>query len=270
MASGFSLPLHPDRNLWTENAEALAGAYSRTSGVVRFELVTQLLLDHVPSGSQRVVDIGGAGPATQAIRLARAGHSVTVVDIDPTMLALARDAVALEGAAVQARIHLVRGSSSSASALVGTNFDLACCHSVLMYEADPEPMLRDLCRLVRPGGLISVLSLNPDAAAMRSGLEGQWREAILSLLAGTQVGSDYCPTASHSRDEVAAILEREGATPLAWQGVGIFSDHLTSVEQFPADEVAEICALELLAGARDPYRGVARSFHVLFENKRER
>ena len=190
------------KNYWLEQAPALADAYFRRAcsihGHVRFELVTRALLEHLPPSPQRIIDVGG-GFGRQAIILAQVGHSVVVVDPDPAMLAAARNALAQEDEAVSARVELVRGHGEAAERLFGANFDLACCHSVLMYLDDPAPMLASLVGLVRPGGLISVLSLNPEAIAMRSGLQGRWREAVASLVAGTQMGDHYLPSREHPR-----------------------------------------------------------------------
>src|SRR5688572_29669543 len=121
------------RNLWTENASALADAYVRSAGTVRFELVTRSLLIHMPSTPQRIVDVGG-GFGRQAIMLARAGHSVVVIDFDPKMLAIAQDQLSIEAPEVYSRVELVLGNGEAAASLVGTDFDVACCHSVLMYQ----------------------------------------------------------------------------------------------------------------------------------------
>jgi S-adenosylmethionine-dependent methyltransferase len=245
------------KNFWTEQ---LIDAYVRHAGTVRFELVTRALLMHLPSSPQRVVDVGG-GYGRQAVMLARAGHSVVIVDFDRVMLALAQDVLAEEDEIVQLRVKMFESEGHTAADLAGRNFDLACCHSVLMYQADPKPMLYTLVELVRPGGLISVLSLNTEAVAMRSGLRGCWREAATSLVAGTEIAGHYVATSMHSRDDVTKILEAAGAKVVAWYGVGIFSDHLAGKPD--VDEVAEICALEWLAGCRDPYRHIARCYHLL-------
>ncbi len=254
------------RNYWTERASALAEAYfhhARTvHGEVRFELVTRALLEHLPSKPQRIIDVGG-GFGREAIMLSRAGHSVVVVDPDPIMLAAARDNLAREDKAVRARVELVSGHGETAASLVGANFDLACCHSVLMYLDDPAPMLSSLVRLVRPSGLISVLSVNPEAIAMRSGLQRRWREAIASMMAGIQIGDQYAPSREHNREDITASLKAAGATVRTWYGVCVFTDHLD--EEPERDEFAEICELEWLAGSREPYRGVARCFHLIAE-----
>lgn len=250
------------KNLWTKHASALADAYVHHVSAVRFELVTRSLLMHMRQQPQRVVDVGG-GFGRQAIMLARAGHSVVIVDFDPNMLAIARDELSNETQEVCARVQLVLGDGEAAASLVGTDFDLGCCHSVLMYQDDAAPMLSSLVGLVRQGGLISVLCVNRKASAMRSGLQGRWRDAVASLEVGRQMGSQYVLCREHSPEEVTEILEAAGASAIGWHGVGVFTDHLT--EELVADDPSEIYLAEWLAGNRDPYRQVARCFHILAE-----
>lgn len=252
-------------NLWTSNASLLADAYVRDTGKVGFEVVTRSLLMHLPQVPQRVVDVGG-GFGQQAIMLAEAGHTVVVVDIDPNMLAIARDLLSRESHDVQSRVELVLGDGSSASDAVGTGFDLACCHSVLMYEDQPTPMLVELVNLVRPGGLISVVSLNTEAYAMRSGLQGRWQDAARMLESADLVCAGLIQTRKHSRDEITRILEEAGATVSTWHGVGVFTDHLT--ETIVVDDPNVVYDVEWLAGNRDPYRQVARCFHLLAVRRR--
>lgn len=248
------------QNLWTDHAPALADAYVRSGGSVRFELITRSLLQELPQEPQRIVDVGG-GFGRQAIMLARAGHSVVVVDFDANMLAIARDQLSSEPPEVKARVELIHGDGEASEILVGKDFDLACCHSVLMYQDDPAPLLATLVRLVRPGGLISIVSINTQARAMRCGLQGRWRETVASLEAGTQIDSRYFPSREHTREEITEILEACGARAKCWHGVGIFTDHLT--EQLVVDEPEEVYRAEWLAGQQDPYRQVARCFHLL-------
>jgi 2-polyprenyl-3-methyl-5-hydroxy-6-metoxy-1,4-benzoquinol methylase len=248
------------RNTWTENAPPLRRAYVEQGNSVACALVTHAILRHLPE-RQRILDLGG-GDGRQALLLAQAGHSVTVVDSDASMLELARAASACdEHASMAGDIRLVLGAAEDAPALVGTNYDAVCCHSVLMYLEQPEVLLRSLMTSVRMGGLISVLSLNPDALAMRSGLERRWKEAATYLLGGKEDRSRYLQTFNHSRDAVADMLGLMGASVLTWYGVGIFSDHLA--EEPDGAEFVDLCAIEWLAGARDPYRLVARCYHLI-------
>lgn len=250
------------RNLWTDHASALTDAYTQSAGNLRFELVTRALLMHMPAPPRRVVDVGG-GFGQQAIMLARVGYSVVVLDFDPKMLAIAQDRLSTELPEVVSRIDFVVGEGEEAASIVGTDFDLACSHSVLMYQDDPAPMLSELVALVRPGGLVSVLCVNRAASGMRSGLQGRWRDAIRSLEAGTQVDNQYVAGREHTPEEVSDILEAAGARVKAWYGVGVFTDHLR--EKLVVENPEEVYAAEWLAGNRDPYRQVARCFHLIAE-----
>jgi SAM-dependent methyltransferase len=250
------------RNLWSDHAGALAEAYARSAGTIGFASVTRFLLGHLPATPQRIVDVGG-GFGRQAIMLARAGHAVVIVDFDPTMLSLARDELAREPADVRGRVELVLGDGTFAAELVGTGFDLACCHSVLMYEVDAAPMLQSVVGLVHVGGLVSVLCVNRDAIAMRAGLQGRWRDAAVTLRTGGQRDTHALPSRAHTREEITGILTAAGARPTAWQGVGVFTDHRT--DPIVVEDPNDVYEVEWLASTRDPYRQVARCFHVVAE-----
>ncbi len=251
------------RNHWTEHAAALAAAYLQGDGALRFAVVTRALLAHLrllgPTPA-RVLDIGG-GQARQAVQLAQAGHEVTLLDIDPVMLNAAAEVLAAEPADVRQRVRLVQGPGEEAATRVGGGFDLVCCHSVLMYLENPMPLLSALVQATRPSGLLSVLSLNTDAVAMRAGLQGHWQEAVDGLKMGCEAGAAYLPTSDPPLREVRACLEAQGAPMLAWYGVGIFTDHLSGAVVAPDPQL--VIEAEWLAGLKDPYRGVARCFHLV-------
>jgi len=217
-------------------------------------------LEHLGPIPARVLDIGG-GQAEQAVRLARAGHVVTILDIDPVMLNAASSLLAAEHEEVRQRVRLECGSGEDAVTRVGVDYDLVCCHSVLMYVENPMALLSVLVRTTRRGGLLSILSLNTNAAAMRAGLQGHWEEAVDGLRRGCDAGAAYLPTSEPPLCDVRAHLENEGTSMVAWYGVGIFTDHLT--ESIAVDDPRVVIEAEWLAGLREPYRGVARCFHLI-------
>jgi len=247
-------------NLWMKHAGALADAYHRAAGPLRFELVTRALAQHLPAGPQRILDIGG-GYGEQAVRLARLGHHVTILDCDPVMLAIAASKRVQEDSGVAARIRLVEGDGAIACPDGPGRYDLACCHSVLMYEADPMPMLRNIAASVGAAGLVSILALNSNARAMRAGLQGRWKEAADSIASGRQVGGHCVPSHEHSIDDIVAFLHASGFHVEQAYGVGVFTDHLS--EPVAVDDLEEIVRVEWLAGMTDPYRQVARCIHLV-------
>lgn len=262
----------PSRNLWFENSAALSEAYARSAGTVRFEIVTRVL-DAAMSAARgqvplRVLDIGG-GYGQQAIMLARLGHDVTILDPDETMLRMAQERICAEPPKIANRVTVVEGQGSDAACIVEPrSFDLVCCHSVLAYQEDPTLVLGAAVDCLADRGLLSILSTNSEARAMRSGLQGRWPQTINSLLAGKQIDEQYLECYEHSRKSICQFLKSRNVRQIGWHGVGIFTDH--AIEPVRADNPLEVVAAEWLAGVRDPYRRVARTFHLIAQKKKKR
>ncbi|WP_196455284.1 methyltransferase [Planomonospora sp. ID82291] len=252
-------------NTWTASGGELADSYDRHGGTLRgalrHALIARVVRAHLPLAPQRVLDVGGGG-AQQALALARAGHHVTVLDPDPRMLQQAEARLAAEPEHVRNRVVLVAGTGERAADLVGGGFDAASCHGVLMYTADPLPLLAALVDAVRPGGMLSVATKQP-ALAMRPGLSGQWERALELLDATAEVGNLRAATYARSVDELSEVLDGLGAAVSAWYGVRIFTDHLGDAPVPEQEEFDRILEAEWQAGCRDPYRRIARMIHLI-------
>ncbi|MFC8519638.1 class I SAM-dependent methyltransferase [Streptomyces sp. NPDC057257] len=209
----------------------------------------------------RVLDVG-MGQGTQALRLARAGHQVTGVEQDATMVAAAREALAGEPEGIRERVRIVQGDGRDTGVhFLPGSFDVVLCHGVLMYVAEPDALLAGLARMLAPGGLLSLLVRNADALAMRPGLYGDWAGALASFdtvsytnRLGLDVRADRLQTLT---DALAGI----GAPLHAWYGVRVFTDTAADDAQAP-DDVETLLAVEERAGRTDPYRSVAALLHL--------
>jgi S-adenosylmethionine-dependent methyltransferase len=264
LRSGSDGGVDVNTNTWTDTPENLAVSYARHNqtlrGALRHALVARALITHLPRSPQRILDVGG-GAGHQAIGLARAGHQVTILDPDEAMLDTARTRLAREPDDLQTRVCLVEGAGEEAVEITGGGFDAVCCHGVLMYLDNPDPLLRALVASVRPGALISILAKNAAALAMRPGIEGRWAEALDVLDATVETGGLGVATRADSVATITSALAGEGASTLAWYGVRVFTDHLRDAPVGP--DFDHICDLEWAAGARDPYRQVGRLFHLI-------
>jgi SAM-dependent methyltransferase len=233
--------------------------------VVRQELVTrQLAAQLTPGRPARVLDVG-CGQGTQVLALARAGHTVTGVDSSATLLGDLETALAAEPAEVTERVRLVRGEAERLAELVpSADFDAVLCHGVLMYFADPAPLLTAVAAAVAPGGFASLLVRNGDALAMRPGLLGHWsaaQRAFDDMSYGNRIG--VTARADRLADLTGLLAERRLSVE-TWYGVRVFTDTIASDVPVPAEE--ELRALldcEERAGSTDPYRGVAALVHVI-------
>jgi S-adenosylmethionine-dependent methyltransferase len=232
--------------------------------VVRQELVARQLAAHLPAAPARVLDVG-CGQGTQLLRLARQGYHVTGLDASAPLLADLDAALAVESQDVRDRVRTVRGDALDAGALLAPQaFDAVLCHGVLMYFADPMPLLGQLARLTAPGGLLSLLVRNGNGLAMRPGLLGDWAAADLAFedpFYDNRIGV----TARADRlEELAALLGGRRLALRAWYGVRVFTDLAPSDAPVPAEpELSALLACEERAGATDPYRAVAALTHVI-------
>jgi len=245
-------------NHWTR-AAGIVDAFLREGASIPLEMIVRTLAEIWPGPPGRVLDIGG-GDAALAVRLAAVGHEVCVIDIDPAMIAHAQDRLSRVPPEIAARVQL-RCAAGDAALDESGAYDLVCCHSVLMYEDDPAPLIAAAVRSCRAGGLISIVAVNPAALAMRPGLAGRWREARVVLETGDQAHGPYAPSRNHSRETIEALLQSAGTTPVEWSGIGVFTDHHTG--PIAADDPEELYRAEWLAGRSDPYRQVARCYHLI-------
>ncbi|MCP9208486.1 methyltransferase domain-containing protein [Streptomyces sp. NEAU-Y11] len=211
----------------------------------------------------RVLDVG-LGQGTQALRLARAGHEVTGLESDPTMMAAVRTALAEEPEGIRARVRLLEGDGRDTGAhfLPGT-FDVVLCHGVLMYVSEPDPLLAGLARVLAPGGLLSLLVRNADALAMRPGLAGNWDTALAAFDSPSYTNRIGLRVRADRRAELTETLTAIGAPLHAWYGVRVFTDQAAGdTPPPPSPEWERLLAAEERAGRTDPYRSVAALLHL--------
>ena len=209
----------------------------------------------------RVLDVG-MGQGTQALRLARAGHQVTGLEQDATMVAVAREALAGEPEGIRERMRIIEGDGRDTGVhFLPGSFDVVLCHGVLMYVEEPDPLLAGLARMLAHGGLLSLLVRNADALAMRPGLAGDWPAALAAFdmvsytnRLGLDVRADRLTTLTATLAGIAAPLH-------AWYGVRVFTDTAADGAGLPED-LETLLAAEERAGRTDPYRGVAALLHL--------
>ena len=136
----------------------LGPTYDRYASLLSFRqdpAWRRFLVSRVPADALRVLDVA-SGTAAVAIELARAvpARTVTGVDQSAEMLTAGRERIAKAGLA--SRIELREGRAE-ALPFGDAEFDALTFTYLLRYVDDPRATMRELARVVRPGGVVAML-----------------------------------------------------------------------------------------------------------------
>ncbi len=107
----------------------------------------RFLVSRIPQDALRVLDVA-TGTGAVALELVRRGHTVVGIDQSPDMLAVARKRLP------DVEFHEGRAESLP---FADDEFDALTFTYLLRYVDDPAATLRELMRVVKPGGTIAML-----------------------------------------------------------------------------------------------------------------
>lgn len=162
----------------------------------KFERVLGHLERYVAPG--RLLDVG-CGPGFLLNVARRRGWDVAGLDLNPWATGYARDELGLD----------VRTGTLDADSFPGQQFDALTLMDVVEHVSDPDSLLAEAAKLVRPGGAIALLT--PDAGAPVSRLLGhRWPEV-------KKAGEH---TVLFSVEGLAATLARHGFVASGHHSVG--------------------------------------------------
>lgn len=255
-------------DIWASLADRFADeAYASVKGRLRTYVLHQQLLEHLPSPPAPVLDVGG-GAGHQSFPLAQAGYDVTLLDPSQAMLDKAQQRLHRLPGEAQERVTLLQADGEHADEAVnGQRFAAVLCHGVLGYVDRPEPLVDRLCRCAAAGGIVSIMTGNANAMAVRPALERRWDDALASFDVRSEIGVLGVPGRADTVEELSRLMPSRGVEPLRWYGVWLFVDWLefSGAELDPSDakQVAAMAAVELEASRRDPYRQLSRVFHLV-------
>lgn len=253
---------------WADVADKFVNeAYASVKGYVRTYVMHRHLLDHLPAPPVTVLDVGG-GAGHQSFPLAEAGYDVTLLDSSNEMLDMAQQRLDRLSDSARRRVTLVEAAGESAAEVLhGRRFDAVLCHGVLGYLPRSEPMVASLCECTALGGIVSIMTGNADAMAVRPALERRWDDALAAFDATTEIGVLGVAGRADRVEHLSELIRSHGVEPLRWYGVWLFVDWLefsgVALDLEDAHELETTAAVELEASRRDPYRQLSRVFHLV-------
>jgi SAM-dependent methyltransferase len=169
-----------------------SAAFFAQAEAYRFEKLDYLerRVDFAGFAGRRVLDLG-CGLGNDAARFARGGAAVTLVDLAPRALELARANFAQRGLPGT----FLEGNGEALELPEGS-FDLVWCHTVLHFTPEPARMVREIHRVLAPGGQAILMGVN----------RRSWMR-LLHRLARVEIDHLAAPVFHwFTRDEFAALL----------------------------------------------------------------
>lgn len=242
-------------------------------------LVTMHVLErHLPPPDRpwQLLDAGG-GPGRYTLALARRGYRVTLFDLSPALLALARERIAESDLETQANItDVVEGTITDLGAFTDAQFDaVLCLGGPLSHLTDPaarQRALRELGRVLRPEGHLFISAINR-LGGLRSAVQwpNAWPQLIPRLLESGQVpmGPSAIPVYTFYPEEFVGELAHTGLAVqrlYGCQGLGahLQEDHLLALmddpERWPVwrKVLLETCGHPNVVGVSNHLLAVAR------------
>lgn len=254
-----------DAERFQREAEKYAAYLQTPEGRLRLDLPFANLQEFLPrvTESLHALDLGG-GTGANAVRLARLGFRVTVLDASVPMLDFAKRAAREAG--VTDRIALKHGDAAQlATVFEDGSFDLILCHNVLEFVEDPHGVLSSAARALRdragvisvlvrnqPGEVLKAALLNGDLASAESNLTAEWGDESL-------YGGKVRLFAAQS---LRTMLRELSFTVITARGVRVLADYLPpSISR--DDQYERILELERKLGRRPEFAAIARYTHCL-------
>jgi S-adenosylmethionine-dependent methyltransferase len=256
---------YDDSERFQTGAAQYAAYLATPEGRLRLDLAFANLQEFLPQATRSLhaLDLG-CGTGATAVRLARLGLDVTLLDASLPMLDFAERAAREAG--VTERIALEHGDVEQLATLfeVGS-FDLILCHNLLEYVDDPGAVLSGAARTLRdPSGIISILVRNQAGEVLKAAIQD-----------GDLVATEHNLTAEWGHEplyggrvrlftaqSLRAMLVGASLAITVERGVRVMSDYLPP-RVSRNDEYQRILELERKLGRRPEFTAVARYTHCL-------
>ena len=256
---------NPDYERFQSGAAKYAAYLETPEGRLRLDLAFANLQDFLPQDTQSLLalDLGG-GTGAIAVRLARLGLRVTLLDASLPMLDFAKRAAREAG--VADRLELKHADAAQFDNLFDAeSFDVILCHNILEYVDDPCAVLRNAARALRDrSSIISVLLRNQAGEVLKAAIQGGDLAATEhNLTAEWGHESLYGGRVRlFTAESLQAMLLESSLAVTAERGVRVISDYLPpSISR--SDEYERIFELERKLGRRPEFAAIARYTHCL-------
>jgi len=196
----------------THPSQTFADYFTQVQATPSWEAVLQSFyrFANLPAVAH-VLDVG-CGPGSLVRYLSRDGHTVTGIDADPLMIDRAQELATDRAGNVNFEVGNVQQLRFDSAA-----FDVALATNVIFLIPDPLIGLKEMARVVRPGGIVAMLNPSPhmtlaaaETLANAQHLEGFARVSLINWAKAAANNRRF------SQQEASDLFTRADLTEVTW------------------------------------------------------
>jgi len=260
-------------NRFQSDAGKYAAYLQTPEGRLRLDLAVANLQEFLPqqqgNNTMCALDLG-CGTGATAVRLARFGFQVMLLDSSQAMLDIAQR-TALD-ADVGGQVTLKTGDLTRLPSLFEPgSFDVVLCHNVLEYVDDPGAVLSDAARLLRDSSaILSVLVRSQAGEVLKAAIQtGDLSAAEDALTSDWGQESLYGGKVQlFTLDKMRKLMKASSLSVITERGVRVITDYLPP-KVSRSEEYQRIFDLERKLGCRSEFVAAARYTQVLARPQKE-
>ena len=225
-------------------------------GRMFYELIYRQL--NLPDNKRLKILDFGAGFCLTADHYAKR-HEVTAVEPNEEM------------AGLRVKEHdytLVPQGAEYMAAVEDNTFDVVICHNVLEYVEDPDAVLKQLARVLKPGGILSVIKHNLPGKVMFSAVLADDPKAALELLDPEHPqDSPFGNRNMYSNESLVSRLAEEMNLAETFGIRAFFGLSSNNEIKYTEEWYRAMLELETRAASMEEYRNIAFFHHLIFQKK---
>lgn len=262
-----------DQYFWKENFEEFSETEAKRyhEGVTGFpfnellydRLMESLLAEHVDGQAMNILDAGG-GTGKWSVYFAQKGHTVTLLDVSPAMLDLARSVVAEANVADKVTIDL---GTITKLPYPDQTFDLVFSDRNPISHCGRGEVsrgaIKELARTLKPGGTMIGSVLNKDRKVAQMVTELDLDRAQMFMNEGDLMRSDREYSHYYSRDELEQALRDAGFSNIRILGTTIFTEWIPTAWLLSGKVVEKLYHLEKIGREKPELVTYGVRFHFI-------
>ncbi|MBR4085342.1 MAG: methyltransferase domain-containing protein [Lachnospiraceae bacterium] len=161
----------------------------------------------------------------------------------------------------------IQGDISAVAEMKENSFDVVFCHNVLEYIDDKTQIVKELCRVLKPGGMLSIVKHNRAGRVMQMAVLLDDFEKAHDLLDGKDSAASKFGAIRYYEDE--SVSNWEPSLKLVDSfGIRTFWDLQQKQEKHSLDEWQDkMVELEMRVSQMEEFRAIAFFHHLVFEKE---